>query len=109
MEKKAILEIFAANLRTSRKTLKLTQAQMAKLIGVSTSFITEIETGRKAPSFQTIEKIADVTNTPVWAFFNDSFSSNLEFAADDIERMRIKLKDSACRCIDEIFDEMDRK
>lgn len=108
MEKKAILEIFAANLRVCRKSLKLTQAQMAKLIGVSTSFITEIETGRKAPSFQTIEKISDVTNTPVWAFFNENYSSNMEIAADDIERMRIKLKDAACRCIDEIIDEMDR-
>ncbi len=106
MEQKAILEIFAANLRSCRKSLKLTQAQMAKLIGVSTSFITEIETGRKAPSFQTIERISEMTKTPVWAFFNENYSSNTNIAQDSIERLKVRLKESTCKCIDEIIDEM---
>ena len=50
---------FATNVKFRRKKKGLTQAELAKKIGVSTSFITEIETTRKAPSFQTIEKISD--------------------------------------------------
>ena len=108
MEKKTILEIFAMNLKSCRKSLKLTQAEMAKLIGVSTSFITEIETGRKAPSFQTIDKIATVTNNPVWVFFNDNFNNGIEIANDELEKLRLILKETTCRNIDVIIDEIKR-
>ena len=58
-------DIFARNLKERRRKLALTQAQLARKIGVSTSFVTEIETSRKAPSFayklkQDINHIIDV-------------------------------------------------
>ena len=39
-------DIFARNLKERRRKLALTQAQLARKIGVSTSFVTEIEIGR---------------------------------------------------------------
>ncbi|MCR5732528.1 MAG: helix-turn-helix domain-containing protein [Sphaerochaetaceae bacterium] len=106
MEKKTILDTFAENLKSCRKALKLTQAEMAKQIGVSTSFITEIETGRKAPSFGTIEKISKVTNTPAWAFFNDNFGKGIEIENNDLEKLRMILKETTNRNIDIIIDEL---
>lgn len=62
-------DIFARNLKERRRKLSLTQAQLAEKIGVSTSFVTEIETSRKAPSFATIEKISAALDVPCWTFF----------------------------------------
>jgi transcriptional regulator with XRE-family HTH domain len=62
-------DIFARNLKERRRKLALTQAQLAAKIGVSTSFVTEIETSRKAPSFATIEKIGRALDVPCWTFF----------------------------------------
>ncbi|HHT80482.1 MAG: helix-turn-helix transcriptional regulator [Sphaerochaeta sp.] len=62
-------DIFARNLKERRRKLALTQAQLAEKIGVSTSFVTEIETSRKAPSFATIEKISAALDVPCWTLF----------------------------------------
>lgn len=46
-------------IRTLRKTLDLTQTELAKLSGVSQSLITRIESGKVDPSFSNAEKIFD--------------------------------------------------
>ncbi len=55
-------EIFRKNVRYYRKKSKLTQENLAKLSGLSTNYIGEIErTGRKA-TLDTVEKIANGLN-----------------------------------------------
>lgn len=55
-------EIFRKNVRYYRKKSKLTQDNLAKLSGLSTNYIGEIErTGRKA-TLDTVEKIANGLN-----------------------------------------------
>lgn len=46
-------------IRTLRRRQGLTQAQLAKLIGVAQPYITEIEKGRKRPSVEVLEKLCD--------------------------------------------------
>jgi len=46
-----LLSIFAKNMRGRRKKAKLTQKDLAIKCGISSSFITDIELGKKAPSF----------------------------------------------------------
>ena len=41
-------EVFGRNLKERRKRMGITQGELAQRIGVSTSFVTEIEKGRKA-------------------------------------------------------------
>jgi transcriptional regulator with XRE-family HTH domain len=54
-----IQEILRANVRRARKELGYSQMKLAELCGVSTSFLGEIELGRKFPSAQTLQKLAD--------------------------------------------------
>lgn len=55
-------DVFKENVKYYRKQLKLTQESLAKLSGVSTNYIGEIErTGRKA-TLETIEKVANGLN-----------------------------------------------
>ncbi len=51
-------ETFIANLKKYRKKNKLSQMNLAELCNTSTSYIGEIETGKKFPSVEMIEKIS---------------------------------------------------
>lgn len=94
--------IFANNLKTRRKKLKLTQADLASKIDVSSSFITEIENGRKAPSFSNIEKIAQALDVPCWSFFIEDFDkNNLNF--DEKELLSYELKLKINKALDDFF------
>lgn len=58
----SLKDAFKENVKYYRKQLKLTQESLAKLSGVSTNYIGEIErTGRKA-TLETIEKVANGLN-----------------------------------------------
>lgn len=59
MSSKDLKEIIGANLRRIRSERKLTREQMAELVGVSTTFYANLETGNKMMSVTTLKKIAD--------------------------------------------------
>lgn len=54
-----INELLSTNMKKARKTLGMSQLKLAEACGVSTSFIGEIEIGRKFPSATTLDKIVD--------------------------------------------------
>ena len=60
---------FGQRLRQIRRYKDFTQEQVAGVTGLSAEFISNIERGRNAPSFETIEKLAEVLETPIEAFF----------------------------------------
>ncbi|HPZ15783.1 MAG TPA: helix-turn-helix transcriptional regulator [Sphaerochaeta sp.] len=92
-------DIFARNLKERRRKLGLTQAQLARKIGVSTSFVTEIETSRKAPSFATIEKISNALDVPCWTFFCED-GDKLPNDVSSIDQFAYKLKQDISHVID---------
>lgn len=98
-------EVFGRNLRERRKRMGCTQGEMARRIGVSTSFVTEIEKGRKAPSFATIEKIAEETHAPVWSYFCEGGFEIRDEEVTNLEVLRYRLKQNVCAAIDSSIDE----
>ena len=63
-------ETFGRGLAALRKKRGLTQAELADRIDVSTQFLTAIETGKKAPSFDSIDRIAKVLRTDAGEIFS---------------------------------------
>lgn len=61
--------IMGANLRHHRKAQRLTQAELAERVGLSTEMISKIERGAAAPSFEAIRRIAECLNLPEPALF----------------------------------------
>jgi transcriptional regulator with XRE-family HTH domain len=103
MDESPILKaIFANNLRIRRKKEGLTQAQLSKKINVSTSFVTEIENARKAPSFSTIEKISRVLNAPSWSFFCE-YGDKITIDSAEKEKLSFELKNQLASTIDIFF------
>jgi transcriptional regulator with XRE-family HTH domain len=61
---------FARRLKAIRIKRQLTQEELAQKTGLSTSFISSLERGIDAPSFKSLESIAQVLNVPVKELFN---------------------------------------
>jgi transcriptional regulator with XRE-family HTH domain len=61
-----------------RQANGLTQAQLAEIVGLSDEFVSRIERGAKAPSIETMDKLARTFSVPVRALFDFSSSSNPE-------------------------------
>ena len=62
---------FGENLKRIRKEMKLTQAEIAKEIGISQSYIADIERNRKNISLAVVLRIAKGLNISVNELIND--------------------------------------
>jgi transcriptional regulator with XRE-family HTH domain len=60
---------FGKRLRQIRRARHLTQEEFSELIGISVDFLSLIERGINAPSFETIDKMAEKLGIPVSALF----------------------------------------
>ncbi len=60
---------FGKRLRYIRRHKDLTQEQLAEAVGISVEFLSNLERGVNAPSFETLEKLATVLEVRVQAFF----------------------------------------
>lgn len=64
-------QIFIENLKKFRKNEGLSQMKLAEYCNTATSYIGEIEIGRRFPSIDLIEKIADVLRIEPYLFFKN--------------------------------------
>ena len=62
--------LFGKNLRKIRRREDLTQEKLAEILGVSVEFVSNMERGINAPSFETVEKIAQAFDLSVARLFD---------------------------------------
>jgi transcriptional regulator with XRE-family HTH domain len=97
-----ILENFCDRLRLRRKELGLTGPYVAEQIGVSRNYIYEIEKARKAPSLETVMKLADVYHKP--AIIDDFMQISAKMNVDGNFNEAVSLASFRIRA-DKIFKE----
>jgi transcriptional regulator with XRE-family HTH domain len=61
---------FGKRLRSIRHERGLTQEELAELVGISVDFLSLIERGINAPSFEVLEQMAGGLKLPVMALFD---------------------------------------
>lgn len=66
---------FIQNMKYYRKQAGLTQERLAELVGMSTSYIGDMEARERFPSAETIDKIASALNVRVSTLFDERGSS----------------------------------
>ena len=71
---------FGKKLRSIRKRLGKTQEQFAELLDISVDFLSLVERGLNAPSFESIEAFSITLGIPVRDFFD--FSAETPAQAD---------------------------
>lgn len=67
--------LLVKNIKRMRKKLGYSQMRLSELSSLSSSFIAEIETGRKFPSSSTLQKIADALGLKPHQLFIDEEES----------------------------------
>jgi len=55
---KSIPDILAANIKRRRTELELTQSKLAERLEISSTYMAELETGRKSASLEVIQRLA---------------------------------------------------
>ena len=66
----SLREKFGQRLKAIRLARKLSQEQFAELLGISVDFLSLIERGINAPSFENLDAFAAQLNIPVLALFD---------------------------------------
>jgi len=66
---------FGKKLRSIRKRRGMTQQQFAELLDISIDFVSLVERGLNAPSFESIEAFSIILGIPVRDFFDFSADS----------------------------------
>lgn len=80
------------NIKSIRKSKKMTQTDFAELMGLSRSYIGDLENNRRNPSIKTLEAIATALDVPIVALLNDSSNDNIVESYENITAENISLK-----------------
>lgn len=64
-------------LKQLRDEKKISQSELARALGVSTSTIGNYEIGLREPDFDTLERLADYFNVPISTLLGDARASRL--------------------------------
>ena len=60
-----VIPMIARALKLIRQYHKLNQTELAKKLSISTSYLSELESGKKEPSLDILQKYADCFNVPL--------------------------------------------
>jgi transcriptional regulator with XRE-family HTH domain len=83
-------KLLGTRLKRAREEVNLSQGAFAKALGLSSEYISLLESGKRTPSFETLVKVAGFLNKNVSYFFEDkrpAFASLFDHAEAD-ERIR---------------------
>ena len=91
MNIKELKAVYTANLRTLRTQKKLSQAEISEKVHITEKFYSDLETGRKWGSFETIVDLANAFGVEPYELFFFSFnliSHNDRRTNDLMKRLR---------------------
>lgn len=80
--------LLGKKIKQYRKNKKLTQEQLAELINIEIPSLSNIETGKFAPSLETVQKLCEVLEVNLWELY---FFKNLT-ETDMLKAINIKME-----------------
>lgn len=102
-EEKDCRALLSRNIKRFRSRLGLSQLHLALELGISTTFLSDIETGKKWVSAQTLSQIAKALKIEVYELFKpeqtirDDVSAAVAKYLDDVDETFIKTIEEAVR------------
>lgn len=88
-------------LRRFREGLHLTQDELARAVGLSSKFISQIEIGNRTPSLQSLKKIADYVRKDIAAFLSEEQDPFQRLLSDrNIAGARVLVRRFRDHCLD---------
>ncbi|MCL1959714.1 MAG: helix-turn-helix transcriptional regulator [Spirochaetes bacterium] len=108
-------QVFIQNLREFRKKEGITQMKLAEYCNTAPSYIGDIEIGRRFPSLELIEKMADILRIEPYYFFKKQAENNVDSETESIfprlpnsmkKQITTQIKTQIDRSTDEILNEI---
>ena len=101
-----IQELFINNLKAYRKLRRISQTKLADLCNSSTGYIGEIESGKRFPSVNMIERIANALQIESWHLFKNEpiTTSNVSPASKLSPSQKSEIKKLAGTALSKILD-----
>jgi transcriptional regulator with XRE-family HTH domain len=91
-KKKSIPQVLAANIKKRRTELGLTQFTLAERLGLSTTYIAELEIAKKSPSIEVVQRLSDTLGMrPYELFLEEGVDGQLN---DSRETLRHYVKEA---------------
>jgi len=88
--------------KTLRKNKGLTQGNFCKMVGITQSYLSQLENGNKEPSIDVVKKIADALGTPMPVLFWFTLTE------EDVDESKVEvfklLKPSVDSLVDAFFN-----
>jgi transcriptional regulator with XRE-family HTH domain len=83
-------KLFGIRLKRAREEVNLSQGSFAKALGLSSEYISLLESGKRTPSFETLLKIAGFLNKNVAYFFEEKRSAFESLFAPGLKDERVR-------------------
>ncbi|HHA5460032.1 TPA: helix-turn-helix domain-containing protein, partial [Enterococcus faecium] len=80
------------NIKSTRKSKKMTQNDLAIKASISRSYLADVEGDRYNPSIETLDSIARALDVPIVALINDSSTDNIVEPYESLTAENILLK-----------------
>ncbi len=93
-------------IRAKRKELKLTQAELAELIGSDEYYISAIETGKRKPGSKFLVSLSNSLSVPIDSLLGLESNIVLHDQVSDLEVKLQKLKTSDRELLIDIFNQL---
>jgi len=98
--------LFIHNLKKWRKTMGISQKELAEKCEAAHSYIRQLESGKGRPSFAFIGKIADALHIEPYQLFYDEAKPGRPAQARRMESAHKKLLEAVSNDIQAAFDEL---
>ncbi len=97
-------KLLGKRIKQIRKNAGLTQEKLSELIGIETGSLSTIESGRSFPSLVTLEKISQILNVEMKAFFDYDTSITIKDMKKIIVKNIDKIKENQIPYIYKYFE-----
>ena len=76
--------MFGSELKRIRKEKKITQAELAEMVGVHTGTVSHWENGRQMPDTATMQRVAEFLGVPIGSFRKSGYDETSEIELDEL-------------------------
>lgn len=105
-----IPKIIAANIKTFRNNLGITQFDLAERMGISTTYLAELEIAKKAPSIEVVEKLcASLGIRPYELFLEEGVDDSPNNSRDAIRKYAKEANTVASKAVSEALQELAKR
>ncbi|SKA89083.1 Helix-turn-helix [Clostridium sp. USBA 49] len=72
-----------STIKAYRLSKKITLKELAEKVGITASFLSDIENNKKQPSVETLGKLAEAFNIPLYMLFKDTSNEEISKKIDE--------------------------